>query len=231
MSQGNLICHRSAGERGVASVLLLFAMSAFSVMSVAALTTGLGSAPTGQTFGIFRRIPDEALTKFVADMVVPNDWRAQGTTGSYQFQLPVLVPETAGEENGASAAWHAMTDVPGLEVCCESQAGVCAERKVPSGGAAITDWNPTADDAMWMSFDLASRADASHDPAKGDLVTATVSTSTDGADGSPMSCQLEFDDIVVAKGTARLRQVPREDGSGLSAEVVAGSMTLAVRTK
>jgi hypothetical protein len=223
-----------AGERGIAAVLLLFAMSAFSVMSVAALTTGIGSAPAGKTFGIFRTLPHDSLTKYVADMVVPNDWRTQGADGSYQFQLPVLVPETAGEENGASAAWHAMTDVPGLEVCCESKAGVCAERKVISSGVSIADWNPSVDDASWMSFDLTSRPDApAGEPAIGELVIATVSASSESvpADVVPMSCQLEFDDVVVAKGTAHLRQVPREDGSGFTAEIVAGSMTLAVRTR
>ena len=71
------------------------------------------------------------------------------------------------------------------------------------------------------------------DPAKGDMVIATVSTPISSAapDASPVSCPLEFSDAVIAKGPAHLRQVPREDGSGLTAEVVAGTIDVAVRTK
>jgi hypothetical protein len=90
------------------------------------------------------------------------------------------------------------------------------------------------DDALWMSFELTSRPDEpAGEPASGDLVIATVSASSEPApaDAFPVSCQLKFDDTVVAKGTAHLRQVPRQDGSGLTAELVAGTMTLAVRTK
>ena len=74
---------------------------------------------------------------------------------------------------------------------------------------------------------------AKGDTKKGDIVIATVSRPTSSAapDGSPVSCQLGFGDAVIAKGTAHLRQVRREDGSGLTAEVVAGSIDFAVRTK
>src|SRR5688572_15601639 len=124
-------------DRGIAAVILLFAMSAFSVLSIGALTTGLGSAPPGRTFAIFHSIPHEALTKFVTPLVVPNDWRSQGQTGSFQFQLPVLVPETGNKDSGSSAAWHAMDEIPGVAVCCEARAGVCAQRNESSGGARI----------------------------------------------------------------------------------------------
>ena len=96
-----LIGHR---ERGIAVILLLFAMSAFAVLGVAALTTGLGSAPEGRAFSIFETVSRETLTHFIAPLVVPNIWRAEGDQGSYQFQLPVVVPETGSHENGATSA-------------------------------------------------------------------------------------------------------------------------------
>ena len=221
--------HRN-DERGIVAVLLLFALSAFSVLGVAGLTTALGTAPEGQTFNIFRSIPQDALTRFAADMEVPNAWRAEGAGGSFQFQLPVLVPEMAGEERGASSAWHAMTEVPGLSVCCESQAGVCGQRNAGNGEPAIANWTPGADDALWMSFELASRRDTSATD-NGDTVTATVSqaaASQAPAGSSAVSCQLEFKGMVIAKGAAHLAQVAKADGSGVG---TAGTMRLAVRMK
>ena len=221
--------HRN-DERGIASVLLLFALSAFSVLGVAGLTTALGTAPEGQTFNIFRSIPQDALTRFAADMEVPSAWRAGGAGGSFRFQLPVLVPEMAGEERGASSAWHAMTEVPGLSVCCESQAGVCRQRTVGGGEPVIADWTPGTDDVLWMSFELASRRDTSATD-NGDTVTATVSQEAAGqapAGSSAVACQLEFKGMVIAKGAAQLAQVAKADGSGLG---TAGTMRLAVRTK
>ena len=217
-------------ERGIVAILLLFALSAFSVLGVAGLSTALGSAPEGQTFNIFRSIPQDSLTRFAADMAVPNAWRSAGASGSFQFQLPVLVPEMAGEERGASAAYHAMNEVPGLSICCESQAGVCGQRNAGSGGPAIAGWTPGTDDALWMSFELASRRDTSATD-NGDTVTATVSqaaASQAPAGSSAVACQLEFKGVVIAKGAAQLAQVAKADGSGLG---TAGTMRLAVRTK
>ncbi len=220
----------SDDERGIAAVLLLFALSAFSALGVAGLTTALGSAPEGSTFSVFRAIPQDTLTRFAADIAVPNAWRTTGATGSFQFQLPVIVPETAGEESGTSAAWHAMTEVPGLSVCCESQAGVCGQRNAGNGEPAIANWTPGADDALWMSFELASRRDTSATD-NGDTVTATVSqaaASQAPAGSSAVSCQLEFKGMVIAKGAAHLAQVAKADGSGVG---TAGTMRLAVRMK
>ena len=222
------------GERGIASVILLFAMSAFSVLSVAALSTGLGSQPAGKTFSIFRSIPQEALTKFVASIVVPNDWKAEGSSGSYQFQLPVVVPEGGGADQGSSAAWHTMAEIPGMAVCCEARAGVCAERNEASGGARIVDWTPGSDDALRLSFDLASRPDPDASAGgRGDLVTATVRSGVSGtpSDAAAVSCQLEFEGAVIAKGTAMLRQAARDDDSTLPTPRVTGSMAFAVKTK
>ena len=220
-------------DRGIASLLLLFSMSAFAVLGVGALSTTLGSAPAGKTFTLFRAIPQDALLKFVAPMVVPNDWRTEGAQGSYQFQLPVIVPETGSEESGSTAAWHAMSDVPGMAVCCESRAGVCNARLVPAGGAPISDWTPGADDAMRLSFDLSSTPDAHADAPAGDTVTATVTATASAplAEATALACQLEWDGAVIAKGTAYLRQVPRDGGSGPASSSVQGTMTLAVKTK
>jgi hypothetical protein len=219
-------------DRGLASLLLLFAMSAFSVLSVAALSTTLSSAPDGKTFSIFRSIPQDSLTKFVAPMAVPNDWRNQGTTGSFQFQLPVIVPETGAEEQGASAAWHPMNEVPGMSVCCEERPGVCSQRTAIDGGVPIEGWTPGTDDALWLSFDLSSEPDPDlSDAGQGDIVIATVTAPARSIDAPTMSCQLEFNGAVVAAGTAALEQVSRESASGLATPKVIGAMTLAVRTR
>ena len=175
-----------------------------------------------------RSIPLDTLTKFAAQMAVPNSWRTQGASGSFTFQLPVLVPETAGEEHGSSAAWHAINEVPGLAVCCEGQPGVCSKRNAGTAAPSAAEWSPGADDALWMSFALSSSREAAA-ADNGDAVIATVSQlASPPADALPVACQLEFNGAVVAKGTALLQQQPREDGLGVA---TAGTMRLAVRTK
>jgi hypothetical protein len=222
---------RSIRERGIVTALLLFAMCAFAVLSIAALSTAMGSAPVGQSYGIFRSIEQDALTKFIATFVVPNNWKVADEKGVFQFQLPVIVPEGDSDDASSSAAWHTMTEVPGMAVCCEGRDGICRNRKQEGGGAPIADWTPAADDAMWLSFDMASQPDPDTKPL-GELVTATVTQSPDAAaDGVPVACQLEFNNKVIAKATAVLRQVPRQPDSGLSTPVVAGAITLAVRQK
>src|ERR1700752_388660 len=140
-------------ERGIAALLLLFAMSAFSVLAVGALTTALGSAREGQTFSLFRSVAEDVLTKYVAEMVVPNDWRTEGEAGSYQFQLPILVPENGGEDTGQPGAWPPIAEVPAPAVCCETRAGVCNGRGELSGEPRVTDWTPGTDDALWLAFE------------------------------------------------------------------------------
>src|SRR4029078_13478274 len=97
----------NGADRGIASLLLLFAMSAFCVLGVAALTTGFGAAPPGASVGILHGVPDGSLTKFVAPLVIRNVWRVRGSNGSFAFELPVLVPENGGQPSGSTAAWHA----------------------------------------------------------------------------------------------------------------------------
>jgi hypothetical protein len=118
-----------SNQRGAAPLLLLFAMSGFSVLGVAAITTHVTEAPPG--VGILHGVEDQNLTIFVAPLVVPNAWRLEGGDGAYAFELPVLVPEHGNHETGSSAAWHEMreTSVPGMTVCCEARPGVCAQRK------------------------------------------------------------------------------------------------------
>ena len=50
MKRSNHSSAISRGERGIAALLLLFAMSAFSVLGIAAMTTGLGAAPPMASF-------------------------------------------------------------------------------------------------------------------------------------------------------------------------------------
>jgi hypothetical protein len=225
--------HRRRGasrdERGIAAILLLFALSAFSVLGVAALSTTLGTAPEGKTFDLFRSISRESLTHFVSPLVIPNDWLAQGAGGSFQFQLPIVVPETGGEDGGSTSAWHEMSEVPGLAVCCESRDGTCARQRA-ADGLAIEEWTPGASDALRLSFDVSSRPD--EDAAKGDRVTATVSTAPAvPADASTIACHLAFDGQIIAHGTASLAQSPRPEGSLLNTALVNGTMALVVRTR
>lgn len=227
----SFLCHR---QDGIASLLLLFAMSSFAVLGIGALSTSLGSAPAGKTFRLFTSVQEEALLKFIAPVVAPNAWKTENANGSYQFSMPVIVPETGGEEGGSTASWHAIDEIPGMAVCCESRTGVCNQRHVPGGGAPITDWTPGGSDAMWLALDLASRADATADANNAEIVTATVTSSTKAAvEGEAVACQLEWDGAVIAKGTALLRAQPRADGSGsgVSAQTVSGSMRLAVKTQ
>jgi hypothetical protein len=219
-------------ERGSATLLLLFAMSAFSVLATASMTTKLRESAAGSTYGILSGVRDGANTKFVAPLVIPNSWRLQGGKGSYAFELPVLVPEKDVQSSGATGAWHTMSEseVPGMSVCCESQGGVCRHRKQQSGEPEIADWTPGRDDAEWLSFDLGHQPGASEEA---DLVTATLlSAARDAnAEGTSVSCQLEFQGTIVAKGYAYLTQVAREHGSQLLADHVVGSMDIAVRTR
>ena len=223
---------RLRGDQGAAVVLLLFAISAFSVLATAALTTKMSEAPSGSVYGILSGARDGDHTKFVAPLVVPNSWRLEGQSGSYKFELPVLVPEAGSENSGATAAWHTMSDleVPGMTVCCESRAGVCQARKRQDGEPAVQDWTPTADDAAWLSFDLGHQTEAS---GKSDLVTATLLSAAREAvaGGTPLACQMEFKGTIVAKAFARIGQVHRQEASELPTDPVEGTMDLVIRTR
>jgi hypothetical protein len=218
-------------QRGIASILLLFAMSAFAVLSIGALSTNLGSAAAGQTFSLFRSMPEDAMLKFVAPLVVPNDWRTENAHGSYQFTLPVIVPETGSEERGTTSSWHVMNEIPGMALCCESRSGACNERHLALGAPPIADWTPGTDDTLRLAFDLASTPDTAAQESKGDVVTATVTSGTPVAEGSAVACQLEWDGAVIAKGTAVLRQIARDGADIASSKAVAGSMAIQVKTK
>jgi hypothetical protein len=218
-------------DRGIASILLLFAMSAFAVLAIGALSTNLGSAAAGKTFSLFRSMPEDAMLKFVAPLVVPNEWRTENAQGSYQFTLPVIVPETGGEERGTTSSWHVMNEIPGMALCCESRSGACNERQLALGGPPIADWTPRADDTLRLAFDLASTPDTATQESKGDVVTATVMSGAAAADGTAVACQLEWDGAVIAKGTAVLRQIARDGADVAWSKAVAGSMTIQVKTK
>jgi len=205
-------------------------MSAFSVLGLAAFTSGVGAAHSGDVFNIFTGQRDGTTTKFVAPFVVPNAWRVEGANGSYSFDLPVMVPENGNEETSATAAWHSMTEseVPGVEVCCGTTAAVCAERK--RSDATFEDWTPTADNALQLSLQVATHPDlTSHT----DQVSATVVASPEqlAVDASALSCQLEFHGKVIAKGVAHLRQTPRQDGSDLPTDIVEGTFDIAARAQ
>ena len=219
------------GERGAAVVLLLFAMSAFSVLATAALTTKMREAPSGSVYGILSGVRDGDRTKFVAPLVVPNSWRLEGANGSYVFELPVLVPEETSESSGATAAWHTMSEseVPGMTVCCESTAGVCQTRRRQDGDSALADWTPGADDAEWLSVDLGHQSESS---GKTDLVTATLlQAARQATGGTPLACQMEFKGTIIAKAIARVGQVHRQEASELPTDPVEGTIDIAVRTR
>ena len=220
----------SRSQRGVASVLLLFAMSAFSVLGVAALTTNVADSPSGETFRVLSGVPQDNQTKFVAPITVPESWRLNAREGNYSFQLPVIVPENGNDETGASAAWHTMTEseVPGMAVCCASEGAAC-QRRSATDGSEIADWTPGPNDARWLSLGLATRPDST---GKSDLITATIRSTAAADPGSTaIVCQLEFQGSIVAKGTAFLRQVPRTQASDLPTDLIEGTLNLAVRIR
>ena len=221
----------SRSQRGVASVLLLFAMSAFSVLGVAALTTNVADSPSGETFRVLSGVPQDNQTKFVAPITVPESWRLNARAGNYAFQLPVIVPENGNDETGASAAWHTMTEseVPGMTVCCATEeSGGCKHRSA-ADGSQISDWTPSPNDARWLSLGLATEPEAT---GKSDLVTATILSAATADPGSTrIVCQLEFQGSIVAKGTAFLRQVSRTQPSELRTDLIEGTLSLAVRVR
>jgi hypothetical protein len=203
-------------------------MSAFSVLGLAAFTSGVGEAHSGDVFNIFTGKRDGTTTKFVAPFVVPNAWRVEGANGSYSFDLPVMVPENGNEETAATAAWHSMTEseVPGIDVCCATTPGVCAQRKRTD--ATFEDWAPSADDALQLSLNVATHSDLTSNT---DQVSATVIAAGEqpASDASAVWCQLEFHGKVIAKGVAHLRQTPRQDGSDLPTDIVEGTFDIAAR--
>ena len=230
MRQFAIVSTHSRGQSGVASVLLLFAMSAFSVLGVAALTTNVADSPSGETFRVLSGVPQDSQTKFVAPITVPESWRLNAREGNYAFQLPVIVPENGNDETGASAAWHTMTEseVPGMTVCCATEAVGCKHRSA-ADGSEIADWTPGPNDARWLSLRLATEPEST---GKSDLVTATI-LSPAAVDQGPTAivCQLEFKGSIVAKGTAFLRQVPRTQPSDLRTDLIEGTLNLAVRLR
>ena len=79
---------------------------------------------------------------------------------------------------------------------------------------------------MWMAFELSSHPDpASSD--NGTLVTARVSPAAD-VDGATVTCQLEFDGAIIAKGSAALQQSARDGSTGTR---VNGTMRFAVKAR
>jgi len=122
---------------------------------------------------------------------------------------------------GAPAAWHPIAEVPTLAVCCEARAGVCNERGA-AAGEQVQDWTPGTDDALLLAFELSSQGDPNAADG-GSIVTARVSSAT-AIDGASVTCQLEFDGAVIAKGSAHLQ---RQDGSAR----VGGTMRFAVKTR
>jgi hypothetical protein len=210
----------------------MFAMSAFSVLATAALTTTMREAPSGSDYGILSAVRDGDRTKFVASLVVPNSWRLEAGNGSYAFELPVLVPEQSADKTGVTGAWHTMSEseVPGMTVCCESRIGVCQTRNRPEGEPAVADWTPSADDAAWLSFDLRHQSASS---GRSDLVSATLLNAAReaAAGGTPLACQMEFKGSIVAKAFARLGQVRRQEASELPTDPVEGTMDVVIRTK
>jgi hypothetical protein len=218
-------------DRGVASLLLLFAMTAFSFLGLATLMTPLADEPLGTSLTIMRGVQDESTnTRFVATPItVPGSWRAPGSSGKDTLELGVIVPDDGNVDNGASAARHDMTDseIPGMTVCCESRTGACSERS--SSPSEIAEWTPTADNARWMSLNLGSQAAAD---GKADVITATIAAAAAeiSTDAAPIACQLEYRGSVIAKGVAHLRQQLRTDGVGLPTDKVEGTFDIAVRT-
>ena len=165
----------------------------------------------------------------MAPITVPESWRLNAREGNYTFQLPVIVPENGNDETGAIAAWHTMTEseVPGMTVCCATEAGGCRQRS--AAGTEIADWTPGPNDTRWLSLSLATRPEST---GKSDLVTATIlSTRTADAGSTGIVCQLEFQGSIVAKGIAFLRQVPRTQASDLRTDLIEGTLDLAVRVR
>ena len=218
-----------SSARGAAPLLLLFAMSAFSSMALTALTSHLLDAQPGHTFRLLNAIEDQNLTKFVAPLAVPNAWRPKGGDGTYAFELSVLVPEH--DEISSSVAWHEMGEagVLGMTVCCEASPGVCAQRK-GADTAPNDNWQPTADDARFLSLRLGSQ---SRENGEGDLVSATVLSSDErpAAGATAITCQLEHHGEIVARGVADLHQVAREGRSSLPTDTVDGTFVIAVKKK
>src|SRR5688572_23411271 len=109
-----------SSERGIASVLILFALCAFSVLGVSAVTTSLADVPPGTTYDIFRHVVRAAETEYFARMWLPTAWRSPGSSGSTEFQFHVPVPDDASVDKGsAPAAWTASTEfASGMAVCC-----------------------------------------------------------------------------------------------------------------
>ena len=230
MRQAPTIPAHAHSQRGVASVLLLFAMSAFSVLGVAALTTDVADSPSGKTFRVLSGVPQDNQTKFVAPITIPESWRLSAREGNYAFQLPVIVPENGNDETGASAAWHTMTEseVPGMTVCCATEGGGCQHRPA-ADGSEIPEWTPGSNDARWLSLRLATEPEPT---GKSDLVTATILPTLTADPGSTgIICQLEFQGSIVAKGTAFLRQLPRTQASDLRTDLIEGTLDLAVRVR
>ena len=229
MRQSPTIPARSRSQRGVASVLLLFALSAFSVLGVATLTTNVADSPSGETFRVLSGDLQDNQTRFVAPITVPESWRLNAREGNYTFQLPVIVPENGNDETGATAAWHTMTEseVPGMTVCCATEGGGCRQRS--AAGSEIADWTPGPNDTRWLSLRLATEPESTR---KSDLVTATIlSTGIVDQESTAIVCQLEFKGSIVAKGTAFSSPVPRTQPSDLRTDLIEGTLNLAVRLR
>ena len=218
---------RSRSQRGVASVLLLFALSAFSVLGVATLTTNVADSPSGETFHVLMSGDlQDNQTRLVTPITVPESWRLNAREGNYTFQLPVIVPENGNDETGATAAWHTMTEseVPGMTVCCATRG-----RRLPAAfGRRERDCRldtRSANESRWLSLRLATKR-CRHGTL--DLVTATILSTgiVDQESSPPSSASSSSRGPSWRRARRSLSQVPRTQPSDLRTDLIEGTLNL-----
>jgi hypothetical protein len=240
--------HAAHSERGVAIVVLLYALSIFSVLALTLLRNA-------QLESTFRVGSDRDLhvvlyaggagsPRVVGRLNLPTLLRLQeGVDESVQVDAPgpLDVPLTAASPEGGVYAVQLATQ---LRVCCDGGTNACGdlpwEQQVPEGSIRPEQLQPirVLETTNELRFALTSADVADNVSLDPDAVidspfilraTRVDDASSEGDGGTAVSCQVQTAEGALANGELRLDA--GVDGSGRVTRVSSGSLRLTYRLR
>jgi len=234
-------------ERGVTVVVMLYALSIFSVLALTLLRhTGLeATLRTGEQpdLHVVLYAGGAGSPKIIGRLNLPTLLRVQGPEPDHSIQIqapgPVGTSMTAPLPEGGVYAIRLAT---GLRVCCDSGTNACRElpweQEIPEGVVTPASDRPieTEDTEHTLTFNLSSfglgdnleldpeSAVGSPFGLKAARVEAGATAPENAEAGDAVSCTLQTPEKTLATGALRLQ--PGVDGAGQINRVSAGTLSL-----
>jgi hypothetical protein len=210
--------HRSR-EHGIATVVVLYGMSAFAVLALTMLTDNqlratFKAGEEGLHVVIYAA--GAGSEKFVARLNIPARWRANEE--DFGVEVAVPPPPSADLDADVGPGWlHAIQLAPNVRLCCDTGDGACgsqpADTQLPVGAVNRHVAAPASDATERQVFSLTTLdADTTIlDPRVVNenalLVKAEHATQASDPAGlaGGLMCTLERDATIVATGRLALR--------------------------